>query len=217
MYENSIAIAFNGPPGSGKDFAVEHLQNIFSQESTHHLRFKDKLYELTKLIYHFEESDSEEFLTLVTDRKLKDLGSPRFNGLSPREALIHVSEDIIKPNFGNDYFGNALVSKAKSIIEERNKKGKTFNLFLISDSGFISEFEPLCKQIPTALIRIHRDGHDFSGDSRKYIYPTHQYEPLNPIAEFDLQNDGNENFEKELVRIVFQLISNRLDSFSTHL
>lgn len=45
---------------------------------------------------------------------------------------------------------------------------------VFSDSGFQSEMEPLIEQFGidnVVLVRLNRDGYDFSGDSRSYLEP----------------------------------------------
>jgi hypothetical protein len=81
--------------------------------------------------------------------------------LSPRQALIHVSENVIKPQFGKDFFGLAAADKCV-------KEDCDFAVF--SDAGFISEIAPLASIYQTLIIvRLYRDGFTFEGDSRSYL------------------------------------------------
>ena len=52
---------------------------------------------------------------LLNNRYLMSLGY-----YSSREALIHVSEDIVKPEKGKDYYGKKLVEKIEN-SPERSK------------------------------------------------------------------------------------------------
>lgn len=162
---------FNGPPNSGKDASVEYLSE-YSAYSCFHLRFKDYLYKLTKLIYNID--DDELFISLVSNREFKDEPNSLFHGLSPRQALIHVSEEVIKPKFGKDYFGKIITNKIIKILNDNYNKH--IDIF-ISDCGFEDELISLVEfasskenfNIELIYIQLHREGCDFSSDSRKYI------------------------------------------------
>lgn len=175
-------IIFNGPPGSGKDHACLYLRHI--SDSIHHLEFKSKLIELTCAIY---DITIKEFYSIYT-RELKELPSEIFNGLSPRQALIFVSEDVIKPKFGKDYMG---VSATKRI--QQNK----INAF--SDGGFYEELEPVYNKVGAEnmlIARIYRNGYTYEGDSRNYIK---SFKDVNII---DINNNGTlEEFESKIMSI----------------
>jgi hypothetical protein len=86
-----------------------------------------------------------------------------FGGLSVRQAMIKVSEEVIKPVYGKNYFGE---SAAKTLAE-----GK-LNIF--SDSGFMEELIPIRNKVGAEnilLIRLIREGCTFKGDSRGYLDP----------------------------------------------
>jgi hypothetical protein len=77
--------------------------------------------------------------------------------------MICVSECLMKPKFGTEYFGQARVNKIK-----RNEGYD----FCDSSTGFIDELYPLIDylgQENILLFRIYRDGYTFEGDSRNYI------------------------------------------------
>ena len=81
--------------------------------------------------------------------------------LSIREAMIYVSEVVMKSRFGEDYFGKA---RAKSVREGE--------VIIDGSCAFVDELHPLIEKIGMEnilLIRIHRDGYTFEGDSRDYI------------------------------------------------
>ena len=145
---------FNGPPGSGKDKACEY----FSDWGYIHLSFKEQL--VTETINHYQVSRSW-FMDCYDDRSIKEKPEEILNGLSRRGALIHVSEDLIKPKHGNSYFGNVI---AAQIDSEHN--------YCISDGGFIEEIVPLINKIGEknlTIIQLSREGCDYSKDSRRYF------------------------------------------------
>lgn len=175
---NKRIVLLNGPPDCGKDFIADQLQERLGGVKQ---MFKRALYEHTA---DFFKMDREVFTALAMDRDTKEVATagillyhddycslmeylkkpnPEYGGvraISPRQAMIYVSELVYKPEFGNDYFG-----------QETAKGMKPGNNF-VSDSGFIEEalvqVEEFGKE-NVVLIRIHADGCNFDNDSRDYI------------------------------------------------
>lgn len=154
------SIILNGPPGVGKDTVFEHLYQLLKRhrnaEDIMKFQFKDALYEET--LRYFKLTPKHE--TLFIDRKLKEEPAQVFGGLSPREALIHVSENVIKPKHGKDYFG---IISANKVANE----GRQVNVF--TDGGFIDEVRPLEQVSKVLTVQMHKLGYTFKGDSRGYI------------------------------------------------
>ena len=149
-----MIILFNGPPGSGKDFAADY----FKQFGFKHLSFK---YQLFKETIKYFNVDEKWFMERYNTRSEKEMPSALLNHMSCREAMIHVSEDVIKPKKGLDYFGNLV---ADEIDLSKN--------YVISDGGFIHELIPVLEKVGTdnfILVQLTREGHDFSSDSRRYF------------------------------------------------
>lgn len=88
--------------------------------------------------------------------------------LSIREAMIYVSEIIIKPRWGSDWFGQERVRGMKNYLAP-----DVWSPVFVDDScAFVSELQPLISylgQENILLLRIRRDGYTFEGDSRNYI------------------------------------------------
>lgn len=90
--------------------------------------------------------------------------------LSIREAMIYVSEVIVKPRFGEDWFGQERVRKIKGYEEVVGSLGQL--VFSEDSCAFVEELTPLIEylgQENILLLRIHKDGSTFAGDSRDYI------------------------------------------------
>lgn len=144
---------FNGPPGSGKDECANYVANTFGAQQ---LSFKTALMELT--CEHYGVS-LDWFLSEYNNRSLKETPYSELGGISKRQALIHISEDIIKPKFGSDYFGVVTAAKIKS---DSN--------YVFSDCGFVDEVNPLINTgEAVTVVQLTRDGYDFSFDSRRYL------------------------------------------------
>lgn len=95
------------------------------------------------------------------NRDLKEVRCQDLGHMSCREAMIYVSEKVIKPRMGLDYFGKLV---ANEIDLEKD--------YAISDGGFIDELLPVVEKVGKEnfrLVQLTREGHDFSSDSRRYF------------------------------------------------
>lgn len=186
-------IILNGPPGSGKDTIADYLEK--ERYVDKHIRFKDALFDITGAIYR---TGAEFVKSFSYDQVEKMKPREEFNGLSQREALIFVSENVIKPSYGKDYFGKAVAKTiqlhaAFARIEDPNNLNGTLR-YVTSDGGFKEEIEPLVGAgFKVILIRLHRDGCDFSKDSRKYLYNTAH-------VEVDVYNNGTIEETKKIIQ-----------------
>ena len=87
-------------------------------------------------------------------------------GKSLRAVFISYSEDFLKPMYGRDYIGRLTADK---IREELNENTITFAV--VQAMGDVDEIRPIV-ELPwnnIILVRIHRKGCSFEGDSRKYF------------------------------------------------
>lgn len=156
-----LVVVLNGPPCSGKNYITDQLIKhlAISDITSEELMFKTGLYKETAKQYFMPYYG---FVDLATNRTTKDLPNERLGGISPREALINVSENYIKPLLGKDYF-------AKELLE--NIKDK--DVYIISDGGFKEEIQTLIdspKISRLLLVQLMAPGCFFEGDSRSYIH-----------------------------------------------
>lgn len=159
---NKKAIIFNAPPNAGKDIAAEHIVNYLSSKgvAAYHKEVKENLFKAVKSAYGIEE---DEWCYLY-ERERKELPSPQLmiynEPYSPRNAMIHMSENVLKPLFGKDVFG---IMAAKSLEDGVN---------VFSDGGFPEEVQCILDEVGKdnfMLIHVVRDGCSFEGDSRNYV------------------------------------------------
>ena len=160
-----MIILFNGPPGAGKDLAAD----FFKERGFKHLSFK---YQLFKETIKYFNVDEHWFMQGYNKREIKEIPSTLLGNMSRREAMIYVSEQVIKPRRGLDFFGN-LVANEIDVLKD----------YVISDGGFVHELLPVVERVGTenfALVQLTREGHDYSSDSRRYFQGNSmEYEYIN--------------------------------------
>ena len=153
-------IILNGPPAVGKDTLADIF--IGACPGVHKMQFKERLYTDTMEEFGLTRNVHQaEFMFRATDRMKKEEKWSRLGGFSPREALIHTSEHVIKPNQGSEYFG---VAAAQECLLNKAQ------VAIFADGGFPDEIEPLHAIYKNLIIfRLQRDGFTFDGDSRNYL------------------------------------------------
>lgn len=170
-------VFINGPPGCGKDLAGKLIEE-FNANPIYLTKFAKALKERTHALYCL--TNGTRPLPHDHFELLKDQPLPEFGGISPRQAYIEVSEKLMKPLHGQDYWG-------KILLEDLNGgDGAWSDLTVVTDSGFDYEAAPVIEAFGEAncsLIRLHRKGHNFDNDSRSYIN-------LKNVPTYDLDNNG---------------------------
>lgn len=189
-----MILFFNGPPGSGKDKACEFVTEKYG---FNHLSFKEQL--IIDTADHFAVS-IEWFLNKYDDRSEKEKKQPELGNRSKREALIYVSETLIKPIRGLDYYGKIVAQKIE----------KDCN-YCFSDGGFKEELLPVINIVGNnniLIIHLYRNNCSFSSDSRSYVHGIPQNgnsysEPFFPVKTYQIQNNSTlDDFHKEIKTII---------------
>lgn len=188
-------ILFSGAKECGKDVALDHLMSYYVDLEK--AECKDVLHQLTQTLFNVSEDryweiyndrnlkekplpefrvklNWKDWLNLedILDYNLthsfdgtlvntyRDLSGQCLD-LSIREALIYVSEIIVKTRWGKGFFGKARASSLKDGY-----------IYVDGSCGFSEELPPLIGRVGQEnilLLRIHRDGYTFEGDSRELI------------------------------------------------
>ena len=147
----------NGPPGIGKDTLAMHIQQLLGFPT---MAFKTALYVETARHY---DLPLHIVFNLCNVRLYKEVPTDLFWGDSPRSALIHVSENLIKPNFGKKFFG---LKAHEEILKLAGVTGSV----VFADGGFVEEVECLVEHgHEVHIVQMHGYGFDFKNDSRTYI------------------------------------------------
>jgi len=209
-------IVFNAPPRAGKEVAAKAvmkcINTLDSNLVAHHKEFKDALFKVAantlgitveefKTDYDRMTPDKvwwmKDLASLSTSASMAGVGEKKI--YSQREWLIHISENVIKPSFGKDAFGKMFVN---SLPEE--------GVVAVSDGGFPEEIQPVIDHVGAdniAIVRIHRDGCDFSNDSRNYLTQD-MFE--DKITFIDVENNSTlDKFETDVVHILGGILSEK--------
>ena len=150
-------IILNAPPGAGKDTIGALLEKTARQHVVT-MSFKEPMFNIALAMLGKELY--RQFLLAYNDREQKEKPQAFLNGKSPREFMIWISEDVIKPQFGEQYFGLQFAMKAREYPYD----------IICTDGGFPEEIKPLISAgLDAHICRLHRAGFTFEGDSRDYI------------------------------------------------
>lgn len=152
-------VILNGAPFSGKDTIADMMVEKFDYKK---MSFKQPLIEFAVRT----SGVTQEYWDRCYERDLKEEPNACYlidgKHVSPRNYLIHISENVIKPMLGNAFFGEKM---RDNILAECDGS------VVISDGGFLEEMLPLAEAFDLHLVRLHRDGTSFEGDSRSHLYP----------------------------------------------
>lgn len=180
----------NAPPRTGKDTIANSFEDSdfdYSIES-----FKKPLYEIAATTLGLP---LDAFMDFYETDGWKDSKQEICNNKTPRELMIHISENYIKPFFGNDYFGKQLANRIKKAESLSGEYQYIYtDCIIIPDGGFDAEVTPLVEEFGkdvVEVIQLEREGYrDFKGDSRSWINI-----PNITTNKFDT-TDGNEEVIK---------------------
>lgn len=159
-------IYFNGPPQVGKSYGADAMRS-FVQINAPYLqpRHLDQAEPLKKAAHAlFDAFHSWDYYDTREGAPLKSQGCGDFLGMSPREAYISMSEEYLKPKFGDAALG--------FLLRKRVVRYNGTQFFVVSNCGFVPELEPIIDlfgQRNVMILEVHSAGRDFSNDSRGYV------------------------------------------------
>jgi len=193
-----IVIICNGPANTGKDVLCEELREYINKPgfSVVHMEFKELLFDFATRA----AGVSRELWDALYDRKYKERPTPYLQvdgkSVSPREWMIHCSENVMKPIFGKDVLGKAFSSKLEEL--EMAHEGNEV-VVAVSDGGFIEESLPAVEYASPSnffICRLHRlndkgEEYNFDGDSRNYLYADDYPHNLRPY-DTDIFNEEDD-------------------------
>lgn len=178
-----MIVFINGPPSSGKTtaarFLSSRLKNCAEFESSMCLR--GALRWMLAIPYGSDPFSPQN----------KDLPMQELNGLTPRQAMIKLAQDYMKPLFGDDVFGHVVV---------RHMAGAIWSNAIVSGLGFDLEALVIVKAFKgyqIECLKLYKEGCSFDNDSRDYL------DCLGlGIREFTVINSfGLDMFEEQIDRV----------------
>lgn len=174
-------IILNGPPGCGKDTLSGIMEEIggFYVHS-----FKKPMFDIAHATLGDEAFG--KFMRLYNDRDTKEMPCDLLGGMSPREFFIHISESFVKPILGKQHFGDMASEGVRDALSH----------VVFSDGGFPDEVKALVfskhSMYNVFVVRLHREGFTFDGDSRNYIHLFDELREHGNYTEIDVNlTSGN--------------------------
>lgn len=151
-----LAIVLNGPPRAGKDTAIEILQEVLKDGDVYQFfrPIKEMLHAELGLDVQHDHYEQQ-----------KDDPLPEFNGMTPRRAYIDKGERL-QAEFGHsillDIYFDAISSSTSPIL-----------ITTCGNDGEACEIASIFGNENVLVLRIHKEGCDFSQDSRSWVTSTH--------------------------------------------
>lgn len=209
-------IIFNGPPRSGKNTMLSLLMDAIEVGicPNNVIPFSYK-WVLCEGVAERYGMSPREVWDLNDNTHTKDLADERFGGKSVRQTLIYESEEVIKKEYGEDGVAIKTFENLKAKYGER----LLTSTLVTPDGGFDNEATAFQKffwvvREDIFIVRMLREGYDYSGDSRNYI----------PNPDLIIENDrGPKDLRKYLHPLIqfikapdykarMESINERLDS-----
>jgi hypothetical protein len=187
-------ILFNGPRKSGKDTASLYCETAFK---AHHFKMSGPIKAAIKAMFSFHDQEVEYLESIKVESTFLLFSK------SYVEAQISFSETWAKQLFGKYIFGDLAARHIRAAMRE----DPTQQLYVCSDSGFETEALPvidLFGRQNTLLVKIHREGKTFAGDSRSYI-------ELDGVKTVSLTNNGTtEEYHQSVHELVQDWINGKI-------
>lgn len=189
-------VFINGPAGSGKSTLAELL--CAAEPSVWRESFAEPIRAMLWAVW-YPDNDPMRPMPNLRDGAVKQSPMPieavagshdRF--YTHRQEMIAFSEEYLKRRYGQRIFGKLLLRRTQEQVQ-------WYSTFVIDDSGFAPEVEEVIDAVGKDnchLIRLHRSGHDFRGDSRGYI-------TLPEVQTLDLENNGAPNLMMDMLALEF--------------
>lgn len=162
-------IILNGPIGSGKDTIAKMLTELVTStmaDDTAAVQwcFKDELWRCLGEHFGLGPVELSVLKERHDNRELKEIPVEVLGNRSTRQALIYISEEVMKPRLGKDVFG----WYAAATLADLKECG--YRMAIGSDGGFIEELRPIARKYETYVFRLLGRG-SYEGDSRRYLEP----------------------------------------------
>ena len=195
----------NAPPSGGKDTLAQYLLP------------HPELFPNHRMIFERFSRPHKEAFAAMTGREIDKFYNVEYYedhkgeiipwlGVSYRQWQIDFSEKYMKIEYGNDIFTRMFYAriqqaeKLHTVCDHILKEKSCVTVFVVADCGFNVELQALLqygvKAEDILLMRVHRPGCTYKGDSRSYIYNK-------DVLSCDVQNDSTKDvyYERALSHI----------------
>src|SRR5215472_16435531 len=161
-------VVFNGPARAGKSTSTQMLVTLLRNKG-----YRANSDSFASPMKHFAATlFAKEYHKLAKDEMVAELG-----GSSPRQMLIAMSEEFLKPHYGEDFLGRMLYYRAL-------RSTPPPDWVIVDDSGFRAEFEALGEPNCRYIVQLRRPGTNFRGDSRNFLADPDWY--INNDGDLDM-------------------------------
>lgn len=126
-----------GSKGSGKDYAAGLIKWGIAAKVGSKVVLDKFALPLQRAIPTLFGISGEEWEVMYNQHK--EIPHKSLHNLSPREAVVWMAEEVVKPKFGSNFFGEVVSNKLE------NYYSRGVDLVVYSDFGFLSEWESLDK------------------------------------------------------------------------
>lgn len=181
-------ICLNAPPDAGKDKIGKIIADILGVGVVID-KFAAPLDEIANTLLKMDDAEYHEWREARKEEPLMMWPT------TMRKLLIGISEDLVKPQMGKEYFG---LQAAKRSIQRCKKSYNLENFtptIVFTDCGFQYEYEAflkeVCKEIPDVkvhLAQVHRKGTSFEGDSREWVREKYPFATYNIVNNSSLEH-----------------------------
>ena len=150
-------LGFNGPPNSGKDTCADSIVPFIEQHTN--LPIKRESFSLP--LRHIAYAMAGKTYSIDTYEDFKVTNFSQFDRIG-RDLMIDVSEDFLKPTYGDDIMSRLLIQRNIGF----------HGILIVSDCGFQPEIDYMSNLLGAErvlLAQVHRPGCTFEGDSRNWV------------------------------------------------
>lgn len=201
-------IFVNGPKRAGKTSLIQRMMPLAEEKkgiTVHHIYISEILIETLEVMFDLPKEQWRRACVDFKDRPCRLLPArPDGGHPTPREMMVWLSEECMKPMFGQDVFGHITVNRMGNILD---RAGEEPQLFLV-DVGFADEARPVvwwAGKDACTLVHVHRDGFAFNGEARHYIDP-HLIGLDREALVVNNNGDGADSLTEEASRILAMVV-----------
>lgn len=157
-------IGLNGPPGAGKNALADELAHLFRRVhgvDPYVMAIAAPLRQIAGLLTGVDMTDDTKYALA------KAMVFEHLNGETGRQVMINVTEQYLKPRYGEQVWVNALIREMRELQRCRPENER---VIIVTDVGFMCERRAIANEFARpAFVELARPGCSYVGDSRGSI------------------------------------------------